>query len=203
MLRLNSIARFAAAGSGIGRQKETAMTDAIQELRVRAEILHSRIEAGDERAVVRLRVLPQYRRSKEDDLAAIAQKIRRQDCLTIMAAELGFANWPEAKRVLAGEDNDTDFGTLLCPKRCCGHLNRWYKHYDEAAAMRETCDGYLLAYRRQYLVVDRYYIESLGLDPDDSDWEALGFDWVRPRSNAARARLYGKLVAALPRELRD
>jgi hypothetical protein len=48
--------------------------------------------------------------------------------------------------------------------------------------------------------VDRFYIESLGLDPDDHDWQAIGFDWVRPRDVDARTRLYAKLVAALPRE---
>jgi hypothetical protein len=66
--------------------------------------------------------------------------------------------------------------------------------------MRKSGGGYLLAYRNQYFVVDRYYIESLGLDPNDRDWEALGFDWVHPRNVAARTRLYAKLVAAMPRE---
>ena len=55
-------------------------------------------------------------------------------------------------------------------------------------------------YRRQYVVEDRYFIETLGLDPDDADWEAIGFDGVRPAEVAARTRLYSKLVAQLPRE---
>jgi hypothetical protein len=57
-----------------------------------------------------------------------------------------------------------------------------------------------LGYKRQYVVVDRYFIESLGLDPEDADWQALGFDWVRPKNVAARARLYAKLLALQPRE---
>lgn len=61
-------------------------------------------------------------------------------------------------------------------------------------------NGYLLACRRQYLVVDGYFIESLGLDPNDPDWKAIGYDWVRPSDVAARSRLYPKLVAGLPRE---
>jgi hypothetical protein len=83
--------------------------------------------------------------------------------------------------------------------QCCGHLNRWYKTYEEAAAVRKDCRGYLLAYRRQY-VVDRYFIETLSLNPNDPDWEAIGFDWVRPLEVIARTRLYSKLVAQLPRE---
>jgi hypothetical protein len=169
------------------------MTDAIRELKVRAEILHRQAQSGDSPALKRLRVLPELRRSP-------GAAIRRRHCLTAIAAELGFPGWPQAKRALAGEGPVQDFGDLLCPSRCAVHFNHWYKGYDEAAEMRKTCQGYLLAYRRQYLVVDGHYIETLGLDPGDAGWAAMGYDWARPRSVAARTRLYAKLVAAMPRE---
>ena len=38
------------------------------------------------------------------------------------------------------------------------------------------------------------FIDTLGVDPDDPDWELIGRDWVRPRRTDARARLYGKLI---------
>ena len=177
------------------------MTEAIRELKVRAEILHKLISSRDSCALKRLRVLAAFRRSSDEELAAIAATIRRRDCLTTIAAELGFANWPQAKSALTGCGQTTDFGTLLCPRSLAGgHINRWFARYEEAAEARAACQGYLLAYRRQYLVVDRYYVEDLGLDPEDADWEASGFDWVRPYSLAARTRLYAKLVAGLPRE---
>jgi hypothetical protein len=174
--------------------------DAIRELKVRAEILHRKIQAGDTHAVTRLRTLAQFRKASDQELLAAAPAIRRRDCLAVVAAALGFPNWVQAKEAMSPEGSPEDFGALLCPERCTGHLNRWYRHYEEAAADRDGCNGHLLAYRRQYLVVDRYYIESLGLDPEDPDWEALGRDWVRPKSTPARARLYAKLVAKLPRE---
>lgn len=176
------------------------MTDAIHELKVRAEILHGRIRVRNVPALARLRALPEFRRSSDRGLAAIAKTIRRRHCLAVIAAELGFSGWAQAKGMITGESETAEFGTLLCPKRCGGHINRWYKTYEDAAVVRKTCRGYLLAYRHQFLVVDQYYIESLGLDPDDPDWKALGFDWARPRNAGARSRLYGKLVAALPRE---
>jgi hypothetical protein len=146
--------------------------DAIRELKIRAEILHRRIQTNDRRAVGRLRVLPQFRRASHERLAA---------------------------ELVVGPG--ADFGTMLYPgHRCAGHINRWYKTYEEATADRAASGGYLLAYQRQFVVVDRYFIESLGLDPSDPDWETLGFDWVRPKSLAARSRLYAKLVACLPRE---
>jgi hypothetical protein len=175
--------------------------DAIRELKTRAEILHRRIQTNDHRAIGRLRVLPDFRRASYEHLAAATSGIQRRDCLTVIAAELGFASWPQAKSAISGDGPIEDFGTLLYPGvRCDGHLNRWYKSYEDAAADRASSGGYLLAYKRQYLVVDQYFIQSLGLDPADPDWEGLGFDWVRPKKVAARARLYAKLVACLPRE---
>ncbi len=177
------------------------MTDAIDELKVRAEILQRRLQAGDPRALARLRKLPAFRRASDGDLAGCGAAMRRQDCLALIAAELGFPNWPQAKDALTGEAVPADFGTLLCPRRCGGHINLWFARYEEASAVREARQGYLLAFRRQFFVVDRYYIEDLCLNPDDPDWEALGFDWARPKSVAARGRLYSKLIAGLPREV--
>jgi hypothetical protein len=176
------------------------MTDPMRELKIRAELLHKKIQTGDPSALKRLRVLPEFRRNSPESLAKLTSTIRRRHCLAVIAAELGFQSWHDMKAVLSGQDQTAGFGSLLCPERCVVHLNLWYKTYSEAAEMQKQRGSYLLAYRKQYLVVDRYYIESLGLDPDDPDWKALGYDWVRPRDVGARTNLYAKLVAALPRE---
>jgi hypothetical protein len=140
--------------------------EAIQELKVRAEILHKRLGDG----------------------------YQRKDCLQMIAAEFGFPNWPAAKAAISGDGVVSDFGTLLYPVRG-GHINLWYSRYEDAAPVREARNGYLLAYKRQFLVVDRFFIESLGLDPDDEDWHEIGYDWARPWNVQARTRLYGKLIA--------
>ena len=175
------------------------MTNAVHELKTRAEILHKRIQSCDPKSLARLRVLPEFRRTPQQKLIELTSTIRRHHCLSILAAEWGFPNWPIAKRALSG-GHVAEFGSLLCPERCAAHFNRWYKTYAEATEMRKKCEGYLLGFRRQFVVVDRFYIETLGLDPDDVDWRAIGFDWARPRSLAARSRLYSKLVASLPPE---
>lgn len=146
------------------------MRDAIQELRTRARILQRR-----------------------------SDRRRLRECLGEVARQCGFPNWPAAKRALSGNGAVEDFGTLLWEKRCGGHFNRWYSNYETATEDRAMTNGYLLAYGRQYFVVDRYYIETLGLDPEDRDWQELGFDWVRPKDSAARSRIYAKLVNRLPR----
>jgi hypothetical protein len=65
---------------------------------------------------------------------------------------------------------------------------------------RNASGGYLLAYRRDFFVADRPFIETLGLDPDGSEWRRMSFDWARPRDPAARRRLYGALSAEVTRE---
>lgn len=174
------------------------MTNAVKELRIRAEILHKRLQSDESRALRRLRALLPFRRMTEDQILASIKRIKRRDCLNVIANELGFDTWLQAKAILSGEGKSTNFGTLLY--RGGGHLNRWYVSYEEALQDREKSCGFLLAYKRDYLVVDRYFIASLTLDPDHEDWAAIDFNWVRPKSLPARTRLYDKLVASLPPE---
>lgn len=79
-------------------------------------------------------------------------------------------------------------------------MNLWYARYADADIGRRTAGGYLLAYRRQFVVVERLFIEDLGIDPDNADWRRLGFDWVHPHETRARTHLYGALVSGMPRE---
>ena len=163
--------------------------DAIQQLRVRAEILHHRALSDDDAVI---------RRVNKSSLLE-SSGVRRRDCLAALASELGFANWGEAKLVLAGADSQ-NYGTLLCPLKAGGYLNLWFKTREEAIQVRNQRGGWLLAYRHQFFVAERPYIKSLGLDPNDSAWVALRFDWTTPGASDARASLYSKLVSRLPAE---
>jgi hypothetical protein len=161
-----------------------------------ARILHRRARRGEPEALKRLRVLRELR---DAEPAQIARTIQRRHCLTASAVNVGFRSWEHALSVLDenddGDGGTKDFGTLLYPDSCFGHWNIWSADYEEARGIRETHGGYLLAYRRQFLIVDRHYIESLGLDPDDPDWDAIGRDWVKPHAREARARLDRTLVS--------
>ena len=59
-------------------------------------------------------------------------------------------------------------------------LNRWFTNYDEARASLEAQGGYLLPFKDHFFVSTADAIRELGLDPDDHDWAAIGWDWVRP-----------------------
>jgi hypothetical protein len=171
------------------------MIDPVRELRTRAEILHRRIRKGQMPALVRLRKLPEFKSFSDAQLQSARTAIVRRQCLALLAIELGFSGWPHAKQVLSGTAPVSDFGTLLYPKRCGGLLNLWYRQYDDAVVGRRESGGYLLAFRRDFMVVRSSFIEALGLDPEASEWRALGFDWVRPLDMRARTRLYGELIA--------
>jgi hypothetical protein len=167
------------------------MTDPIRELKIRAELFHRQLIRSQPAALVRLRALPAFRSCSDGELQSMAPSVRRRDCLSVLARELGFLGWQHAKQIITTAPKDADFGTGLYPARCCGHVNLWYARYADADIGHLESGGYLLAYRRQFVVVERPFIEDLGRDPDDHDWQRLGFDWARPRERAARTRLYG------------
>jgi hypothetical protein len=164
----------------------------IDELKDHARALQRRVREGDRAALGRVRKLAEL--AKEDD-ASLAAQVKRRHALAVLAKELGFSGWPHARAVLAGESPE-DFGTLLYPDGASAHWNIWSAHYDEARQIRGEHGGYLLAYRRHFFIVDRYFIETLGLDPDDPRWEDIGRDWVRPPRPEARTELYAELVRA-------
>lgn len=168
------------------------MVDGVNRLKARARALHRGASAGDDAALARLRRLPDLAGLEGRELSAT---VRRRHCLAVVARELGFDGWPHARSVLRG-DEVRDFGTLLYPRGCAAHWNIWSADYDEARRIRAEHGGYLLAWRRHFLIVDRHFVETLGLDPDDPDWERIGRDWVRPTEPEARARLYAALVAS-------
>lgn len=49
-------------------------------------------------------------------------------------------------------------------------------------------------------MVERGFIEALGLDPEDDDWYAVGRDLVKPLARDARARIYAKRLRSFPEE---
>jgi hypothetical protein len=176
------------------------MVDPVRELKTRAEILHGRVAAGDEVARRRLRALPELARAGDEALAIAAPQMRRKHCLAVVAREHGFASWEHARRVLEGDPGEDDVGTLLYGAH--GAINVWFADHREARAHLDQARGrgeprYLLPYKRQFFVADRYFIETLGLDPDDADWRAVEHDLARPRDPIARQRLLGKRLAAM------
>lgn len=71
-------------------------------------------------------------------------------------------------------------------------LNRWFSDYDDARRALESEGGFLLPYRNYFFVCKPDVIQSLGLEPNDPDWEKIGYDRARPGDEAAFQRLLAK-----------
>ncbi len=166
------------------------MVDVINRLKNEARLLHRKASDGDPAALARIRKV--HENPKLED-PALKPLVKRRHGLSALARELGFEGWTHAAQVLRGQ-NSGDFGKLLYPGRCGAHTNIWVASYQEARRIHRESGGYLLAYRNQYLIVEADYIRTMGLDPADEDWRAIGYDWVKPASPDARSRLYEKLV---------
>ncbi len=169
------------------------MVDIIETLKTHAGYLHRQVSASDALALKRMNKLAEF---KNFNASELQNHVKRRHCLALIAQDLGFNGWSHITHVLV-QDTVNDFGTLLYPRGCGGHTNIWCSSYEEAKKIQIETGGYLLAYRNQFLVVESAYIQTMGLDPDDSDWDLIGRDWARPGDVEARSRLYGRLIALI------
>lgn len=120
--------------------------------------------------------------------------VQRKHCLSFLATELGFNSWNHFCQTRDGKDSN--FGTLFYPNRCYGQWNIWIASYSEAIKVKVESKGFLVPYLNQFIIVDRDYIFSLGLHPDDPLWLQIGNDWVQPKNLEARNQLFKKLIQA-------
>lgn len=159
--------------------------DVIEQLKLRARFLQKQIERLEPAALKRARALPELRALREDALLDVLQ---RRHCLAILARELGLNGWSHLTE-LWSSSSSVDFGKLFYPAQCGGHWNVWSSSLDEARAIRAEHGGFLLPYRHQFVIVERAFIEDLGVDSEDPDWARIGRNWLEPGDLSARHRL--------------
>ena len=78
-------------------------------------------------------------------------------------------------------------------------LNRWYADYEQARQSRERHGGFLLPFQKHFFICQPDVISALGLDPQDSDWEKIGYDCAHPQDPEALDRLRQKREAIVRR----
>jgi hypothetical protein len=93
-------------------------------------------------------------------------KLKLKDALVLIAKENQFSDWKSYK-----DSIDTYWYQSSSP-----FLNHWFVKHSEAFEFKAKSGGYLLTYKGQYFIASKEYIEFLGLDPDDSVWEAINYD---------------------------
>jgi hypothetical protein len=168
----------------------------LEEYKNRASILLKHLRSDDaakvSEAAKRFQILPFLAEESPE-------RIKLKHALTVLAMENGFDTWADLKRNVEYNDKRNAFMnrnfTALCPKRCWGVLSNWEVRYEDALEDLQERGGYLLPYKQQFFVCQEAYIERLGLDPDDIDWELIGWNWVKPANIEAWERLNEKLEA--------
>ena len=109
--------------------------------------------------------------------------------LAVMAHEAGFAGWADLKQARTG----LDFSEFFAAPGLGDTLNVWFSTYDEAKAFHTINGGVLLPYRQHVFVTSPAMLDRLGFEAGHTDWAAIGYDFVRPASTAAQARIKAAL----------
>lgn len=167
------------------------MTCGLDLAKAHARVMHRRASEGDAATLADLAKLEGLR---DVALSALPALVQRKQCLALVARKLGLGGWANASRVLDGELTE-DFGDLLYPGTDAGMWNVWSAQLEEARTIRAEHGGYLLAYRKQFVIAEASFIERLGLDPRHADWECIERDWLHEEGGEVRKRFYETLVA--------
>lgn len=88
--------------------------------------------------------------------------------------------------------SQVDTSTLWYQPNLDVFLNRWFSNYEDARKSLESEGGFLLPYKHHFFVCDAEAIRALGLEPNDPDWEKIGWNCVHPMDMQAYQRLLEK-----------
>jgi hypothetical protein len=173
------------------------MTAAITELKTRARLLLNGLEAAQPHALARAQHFSQKRR------LAMLPAWQLRHGLNIVAAEAGFSSWQQARSVLGGgARTGDDMGGFWCEAAGSAYLNHWFADYRLALECLQEQPGlFLLPYRRQFVVADAFYVQHLGLAPDDAAWPAIGHNLVAAYGSAGWQHLCAQRLRARPAAL--
>lgn len=152
----------------------------VNECKIQASILlkslRSKAIENSQKAARRFQSFPGFKNLSLDEI--VHADMKRKHALAVIANEKGFQSWADLKCQL--------------PFIRGGFLNQWFANYAEAKSYQQVHGGFLLPYRTQFFMCDTHYIDNLGFDSEDPDWNLIGHDWVNPDNQRAWQRLYKK-----------
>ena len=156
----------------------------VRELDSRARHLSKGIEARDGACLARIRAkIPSLVEAGFEDVGYEHAK-------TTVAREAGFKTWPMAIDVLEARlAPGDDYGDFWYSIATDVMLNHWCSNYEEALTVHENQGGFLIPYRRHFAVVQKGYIEILGMDAGDPAWQDVHYNVVVPRDPIAYRHL--------------
>lgn len=154
----------------------------LQEAKIQASILLKSLRSSDKetahQAAKRFQLLSEFVNIPTAEIPL--KNIQLKHALAVIAFENGFASWADLKiqqAFIVG-----------------GFLNKWFTNYQEAKMTQQQHGGFLFPYKNQFFICEAGYIERLGLNPLDPDWQAIAYDWAHPTDKSAWQRLYKKWI---------
>lgn len=170
----------------------------LHEYKVRASLLLKDLDSADTaratRAAERMRALPFFAALPLGEVLARRDSVQHKHGLAVVAREAGHATWTDLKQAVEARPLPLDTRAFF-QKGHSPFLNRWFSTYEEASRSLDAQGGFLFPFRTQCFICEADFLQALGIDTRDADWERMGRDWVRPRDPAAKERLEAKLVA--------
>lgn len=159
----------------------------LDEFKVRANMLLKDLAAQDriknEAAAKRFLQLPFLSHADVAQVLSDIPFFRHKHALAVIAIEKGFANWASLRTNVIMED-------CLFYNTSPSFLNVWFNNYADAKDYHLSNGGYLLQYRKDYIVVEKDYIHAIGLGDMEAEWNAIGYDWVKPINKKAWAIIF-------------
>ena len=119
--------------------------------------------------------------------------LQLKHALTVIAHEAGFPTWTALKSAA----EEVDFSEIFAAPGLKDSINHWFRNYEEAKAHQAANGGVLLPYRTQAFVTSLEILPRLGYGKDDPDWADIGYDFIKPASEAALARIKTRLSRRL------
>lgn len=159
-------------------------TFSLDECKIQASILLKQLHLQNPQQLItlnRFRLLPIF---ATENALTIIKNVKRKHALAIIAIEYGFNSWSNLKTYF----DKTILTTFIMHS---GFLNQWFASYKEARAYlaSNSTTSFLLPYKHQFFVCEANCIESFGLNPNDPNWQLIGYNWIEPSNIAAWEQL--------------
>jgi hypothetical protein len=172
---------------------------AVSEFRIQARRLLKALRSEDEDAwrpaAARFLRLQSFAGRPLAQLRQPGERVRLKHALTVLAVEHGFESWAALKETVEGANPTLpDEAELMYHRRQDVLLNHWFAHYHQAKTALEALEGFLFPYRHHFYICEAEGVRILGLDPEDPDWAAIGWNWVEPADREAWERLRRKRI---------
>lgn len=150
----------------------------LRDLKLQAHLLFKQSQKEDS-FVAQFSILPPFRGLSVEE---IQKSLQLKHAYELTAYQYGFVNWRSLKQYIVVQD-------CLYRKHCVAFVYSWFKNYDAAKAYQESNNGYLLRFWEDYIVCGAEYIRCIGMPIDSPDWDAIDYDWVKPKNREAFDRL--------------